>query len=410
MMALPKVLLLTGSPPGDNGVGQIIVKEICRNYPQDRVVCFATLSRHEQWEKPAEFKDLAVRIGVKRYEHRIQPMPGPVGATVAMAAYWGMFRRHCRHLTCDAVEFGREHQCEILFSILESATNIQITDAVARGIGIPKRVLVWDAPDYIATHLGQMPLNVSAISSAFQKAVKNADALAVVSEPMARLYRQQFGLESVILRHAAPPAEPSFESQSDDSTCERDPIVIAFAGSVSARPQLDVLQRALDLMHWKIGGREVRLDLYGMRFVLESRGPRNVRYCGYRSVAETVEALCKTADVLFMPQPFESELASFTELSFPTKLSTYFAAGHPILLLSPPVSSLGEFFQECPFGVWCQEMEPSKVAEAIEKIVTDKQVRATALQNIRQQLEGAFSQNFFREQLHRFLAPANTVA
>lgn len=395
----PKIMLLTGSPPGEKGVGQIIVNEICRHYPLERIACFATMSRHESWTPAPEFSDLAIQQVQKRFEHRYRPFPGPLGSASSVATYWGMFRRHCRSLTQQAIAFGRQHNCEILFSILESATNIQITDDIAKGLGIPKHVLVWDAPDFIATHLRQTPLNLSAVMKAFDNAMTGAAKVAVVSDPMARLYESQYGVETVMLRHAAPPAavkRPSVLSASG-------PIVIGFAGSVSARPQLDLLQQSLDQMNWKINDRDVRLDLYGMRFVLESRKPRNVRYCGYRSVADTVQALSETADVLFMPQPFDKASASFTELSFPTKLSTYFASGRPILLLSPKVSSLGEFISEVPFGIWCSEMNQDQLGSALRTIVTDDELRQRSVDAIEQQRDTNFSPPHFAQQLHQFL-------
>ncbi|MCA9138975.1 MAG: hypothetical protein KDB00_19520, partial [Planctomycetales bacterium] len=215
-----------------------------------------------------------------------------------------------------------------------------------------------------------------------------------------------FGLDSTILRHvAAPPASASAGSQCRNAgNDESKPFVIGFAGSVTAKPQLELLQEALDRVDWQINGREIRLDLYGLRFVLHSRTARNVRYCGYRSVDDTVAALSETADLLFMPQPFDKQSASFTELSFPTKLSTYFAAGRPVLLISPPKSSLGEFFDKHPFGVWCSEMNADRLLESLRTIATDPHLQQAATETIKRLLQDSFNADHFRKQLHRFLA------
>ncbi len=395
---LPRVLLLTGSPPGERGVGQIIVQEICRNYPHDKLFVFGTLSRHDSYTKPEEFSDVVVRVENKRFEHRFQPVPGPVGKAVAWAGYQGMFLRHCRKLQRSAIEFGRQNRCDILFSILESATNIQITSAVANGLGIPKHVLVWDAPDFISTHLYQTPFSVAKVMTAFDSAMQNADRLAVVSDPMAEKYKAEFGLDSVMLRHAAAPAVGIKRKRSADNE-----LVIGFAGSVSAKPQLELLQQVLDRMNWRIGERRVRLDLYGMRFTLESKRPRNVLYRGYLPVPATVQSLAETADILFMPQPFDEPSRSFTELSFPTKLSTYFAARQPVLLVSPPNSSLGKYFRQHPFGAWCPEMSAEMLQDALVKLATDDEMQSEAIQEIDRLLVEQFNGDRFRENLHQFL-------
>lgn len=398
--SVPKILLLTGSPPGDKGVGQIIVREICRRLPMDRMVCFATLGRHEHWEPSTEFKDLKVQIARRRYEHRFEPVKGPLGNLTAYAAYWGMFRRHCDALTRRAVEFAKTHECETLFSILESTTNIQITDPIARGADLPKHVLVWDAPDYIATHLHQTPFDVDHVVSAFDQAMCDVSKLAVVSDAMAERYAATYGIESVMLRHVAPQAQTC-----RGADLNGDHFVIGFAGSVSARPQLDLLQQVLDRMNWRVAGRPVRLDLYGMRFVMEAQSGRTVLYHGYRSVEETVDRLAKTADVLFMPQPFEERLRSFSEFSFPTKLSTYFAAQRPILLLSPPYSTLGDYIRKHPFGVWCSSMDVESLTESLTKLGSDTELRQRAIGVIRRQLQVCFNSEYFSEQLKQFVSP-----
>lgn len=402
MSSLPRILLLTGSPPGDRGVGQIIVNEICQNYPHDKIFCFAALSRHDNYEKPAEFGDLTVETVHRRYEHQFRPMGRLLSPITTRASYWGMYRRHCRTLTRQAIEFGRQHRCDLLFSILENTTVMQMTDPVAKGLAIPKHLLVWDAPDYIANMPGQMPLSVEAMVDTFSQAMQGAKQLAVVSEPMARKYKSDFGLESTILRHVAAPPANSPQSLSDNDAGK--PFVIGFAGSVTAKPQLELLQQALDRLDWQIDGREIRLDLYGLRFVLQARTARNVRYCGYRSVQDTVESLSQTADLLFMPQPFDKPSASFTELSFPTKISTYFAVGRPILLLSPQKSSLGEFFTSHPFGVWCREMQADRLLESLREIMTNPELQTSSVQTIQQLLKQSFNKGHFGKQLHRFLA------
>ncbi|MEM6472698.1 MAG: hypothetical protein AAF802_24265 [Planctomycetota bacterium] len=398
----PRVLLLTGSPPGERGVGQIIVREIYQHFPPQNLFCFATLTRHEEYRKPDELQDAVVEVSHRRFEHQFRPFGRLAAPVTQRLSYWLNFRRHCNRLAKQAIEFGRKHKCELVFSILENATTMQITDPVAVDLGVPKHVLVWDAPDYIGSKPGAMPHDLRSLNDAFSTSMSNADRLAVVSDPMARRYKSEFGLESVMLRHVASPVKR--DQRRNATRDDTGPFVIGFAGSVTAKPQLDLLQRALDQLGWQIEGREIRLDLYGLRFVMQSRCARNVRYCGYRTVKETVQALAETADVLFMPQPFDKQSASFTELSFPTKLSTYFAARRPILLLSPEQSSLGEFIQKHPFGTWCRTMEVEPLLSSLTSILTDAELAESTIQCIDELLENSFSLGHFRTQVHRFLS------
>ncbi|MEO1615690.1 MAG: glycosyltransferase [Planctomycetota bacterium] len=407
MSDLPRVLLLTGSPPGEKGVGQIIVGEIYRNYPVDHLFCFAMLNRHESYEQPTEFSNATIEIARRRFEHQFRPFGRALEPLTSRISYWLNYRRNCASLTRDAVAFGKRHQCDLVFSILENASTIEITHAVSQQLGIPKHVLVWDAPDYIGSKPGSMPLNLSALEQAFGRAMSDADQLAVVSDPMARKYKNDFGLDSVLLRHVAAPPCHVAESTDVAKNSEDAPYVIGFAGSVTAKPQLEILQEALDETDWFLNGRHVRLDLYGLRFVLQARCKRNVRYCGYQSVDQTVASLSESADLLFMPQPFDSASQSFTELSFPTKLSTYLAVGRPILLLSPANSSLGEFFQQHPFGVWCKEMDRIRLAESLREISSNQSLANASSETIRSLIDEQFNHQFFRRQLTQFLNPTS---
>lgn len=394
----PKFLLLTSSPPGDCGVGQIIVGEICKYYPLDKLCCFATLRANEHWVLPPEFSELPVKTAKRRLEHHRFDASRPLGRAASWLPYRLVFQRHCSGLVQQAVAFGREQRCDAMFSILDSATNMEIADEVATRLAIPKYTLVWDPPDFIGTHLWQTPWTLSRLLQAFHTAVSGSKRLAVVSDPMAQKYETDYRVPTVLLRHAAPSI-----ASSRGPELRTDTLVIGFAGSVSAAPQLNLLAAALDSLDWSVAGRPVELHLYGLRFVLESRVPRNIRYCGYHSVPSTVAQLAATADVLFMPQPFDEASRSFTELSFPTKLSTYFASCRPILLHSPAYSSLGKFLEQCPFGVWCQDMEIDSLRKSLLTIITQPELRQRSLQAIQQAVAQDFNPSRFKEQLFAFL-------
>jgi hypothetical protein len=111
-LAIPKVLLITGTPPGSQGVGGIFLHDLCLAYPKDHICCFAitwpkymSISHDLDWLPIAYVKEPRLRISA-------------IGSQIAY--FSGLFLRTYffslkkNYLKSLVVDFGKRHNVDTM--------------------------------------------------------------------------------------------------------------------------------------------------------------------------------------------------------------------------------------------------------------------------------------------------------
>ncbi len=88
---------------------------------------------------------------------------------------------------------------------------------------------------------------------------------------------------------------------------------------------------------------------------------------------QVVQAAIQTADILFLPFPFEERLKYITLKAFPTKTSDYLISRKPILICAPEYSSIVKYAKVFSFAEIVNELNEEKLAEAIYRIWKSKE-------------------------------------
>lgn len=225
---------------------------------------------------------------------------------------------------------------------------------------------------------------------------------------MSRRFADEYGAQCTILHQ---PIEPEWVERR--RTASRDcggDFVIGFAGSVTARDELELLCRALDSAHWMVAGRRARLRVFGLRFVCQAQTARWIEYRGY--VPETADVVAGLAecDVLFLPQPFGPQGRAFSEYSFPTKLTTYVAAGRPLLILTPESSALADFCREQDLPVVCSELREAALLDHLRRLAADGDHVAQVERQLTEVATTVFSRTLATELVREWLAPDDRTA
>ncbi len=401
---VPNVLLVTASPPGNAGVGQIIVTEIVRHLPAGSVSLFALLRAGETWSPSAEFCHLPVARAVRKYEHGFHRGPRGLREAGSWLAFQGLYLPHVRRLKQEVVDMARRQKVDSLCIILESATLIDLARELVADGEFPVYPLVWDTPEHLHNYQHQCPFNLSSLEAAFGHVMRAVPRAAVVSSEMAATYRRQFDTECVIVRHSVESAQTNHTAMCQEAEHREGPLTIGFAGSATAPIELELLFATLDDLDWSLNGRDIEVHLFGPRFVLQSSRPRRIVYRGNHSVSSTVSLLARDCDILFMPQIFAPEHRTLATMSFQTKFSTYLAARKPVLLLAPEGSTVGIFLQAHPVGVWCQQLDRTDMRNALVAICGDEFAPASIAGVLDRVLTDEFSTATFRRRLGEFLA------
>lgn len=391
-----RLLLLTGTAPAPHGVGGIILHDLAGFLPKGMLsvvhVADAGPVRDEVTANGDPMRILPVPL-----QRRPLSRWGRPGRALDWLRMTLANRRKVKQGVRTCVEYAKAQQIDGVWAVLDTPASIAMAAPVAEALGLPLRALVWDDIEHNVGYFELDRFTANASRRSFEQAVQRADSLAVIGETMQAEYDRRYGKRGVIVRHGADEAMFEGVKPSIDG-----PIRIGFAGSVSARSAFHCLLNALDSLGWSIGGRNVTLVLMGDRFDLRSKVPRRIECLGYRSVEEAIGVL-SGCTINYLPQPFEASWRPFSELSFPSKLTSYLAAGAPILLHAPPYASLPAFFANHPFGALCDVLDASALAQSLQRLCVDETLRTAARTAGARALAEDFSVARFRASFSEFI-------
>ncbi|MDD5544831.1 MAG: glycosyltransferase [Acidobacteriia bacterium] len=397
--SVPKFLLLSGTPPGPQGVGGIILQELCRLYPDGKLA--ASLLVPPGWKQtlPEDLAHLPVQWGTTQFEHLGQVRFGKAGKLGAWILKQNRFKSHVHTLLEETCEFARNQNIEKILAVLDGPTSISMAAPLAEKLKLPLITLVWDDVRQLVKSTLLDRWTGRRMVEGCEQALRLSERCAIISEPMKRHYEKNYNVSGTILRLGLAPA---FLQPPTTHPHEGDVVRIGYAGSMNADDAFQALLRALDTRRWKLAGKNVILRLLGPRFDMRASQPVGMEFLGWRSLEDTIQALAET-DVTYLPQPFDRHYVELTTLSFPTKLTTYLAAGRPILLHTPAGSSLEEFHRDCPLGVWCDSLEEKALAGKLEELLTDSNLYSQAAAWGRAALEREFTAEVFRSRVAALL-------
>lgn len=367
---LKKALLLTATAPGEPGVGGVILKDMIQLTGVEDWHCCWLASKHGPQD--AYWKELPTTVHRRQFETGYRPVRGIAGEMISTVALRVCRFRMINSMVQTLTRLCQETQPDFVLAVLDTPAVIEAAHRFQQKSRVPVRSLVWDDVDVFCRQCQFDRWTERRIKHALADVLKRSERVAVICENMQTEYHRRYGIDSLILRHGVAPLETTAATTDKGAN---DVYRIGFAGSNTAPDCLRVLIDGLDSMQWTIGGREVVLRLLGARYLLDSRRPQRIEYFGWRSVAETCQRLSE-CDVLYLPQSFTPENRSFSELSFPTKLSTYVTARRPILLHAPQYASLTSFWQRHSLGPHCDQCDVHAIrARMTEALLAEKTER-----------------------------------
>lgn len=390
-MQISKTLLITTDPPGDGGVGQIILRDLCRYLPKEQLVIFSVT---EQESVPSGFE---TEFFIAPDCRLFRPVPGKVGALSSLLYSQLVFRRSLRRLERRLAEAIRAHCIERIWISLNSMPLITLGPALFLRMKLPVYSLVWDPPAWLARRAGWDGASIQWAVSRFEQALKTSVRTMVVSREMVDQYRSDCKADCVIVRHAIDhrPAVRDLDTEGD--------ILIGFAGTLYDKELLNRLLKALQILNWRISGRPVRIRMIGNWYKFDGMTfPCRIELLGWRGTEET-HRLLSDCHVNFLPIPFAADWEEFARLSFPTKLSTYLATGRPVLVHAPEYSSTTHFCNANGIGRSCASRNPEEIAETLCKLFESRDSYRALSRAVVSTCQSYFSVSVMKSQFAAFL-------
>jgi len=394
-----KRMLLTCTPPVPDGVGGIILSDLCALLPIGSLCISVLTSKTDRSGDSRGISDVPVHWVHVPYAAGLGRQLDPFRKFLKWVSLTVSNGRALIHARRSCVNWGRAQGVQELWAVLDAPASIKLAECVARDLQVPLRLVVWDDIDHNTRHFNVDRLTSLVLKTDFSRALHASTSCAVIGEEMQASYEAVFGVRAVILRHGIAPAQkPLAQGLRQLNSC----LIIGFAGSVSARSAFDALLAALDQAGWELRGRPVILRLFGQRFTLEATTSRRIDYRGWLPSTEATVAALAECDVGYLPQPFEPDWAPFSRLSFPTKLSTYLAADLPVLIHAPEWASLPRFLARYPIGTCCSSLDQGSITNALLRLM-DADILASCADARIQAIRQEFSPEVFRSRFAAFL-------
>ena len=267
--------------------------------------------------------------------------------------------------------FQREGWCDVLVACTGMPHEMLAAHQACTAAGVAFVPYIFD--DFGSSHTGKLRGYARQHEAEILRA---AAAIIVPNEFLREEYRRRYGVESTIVRNPC--------RLHDLNRLDAEPRVlpegafnIVYTGAVYSA-HYDAFQNLIAAVE-SLDRADVAI------YVFTAQLPLTLRNAGLQGECfhvhphvdhDAVAVLQRQADVLFLPLAFESPIVETVNTSSPGKLGEYLAAGRPILVHAPRESFLSWYFREHDCGLVVDENDPSALAGALERLLTDAALRA----------------------------------
>jgi glycosyltransferase involved in cell wall biosynthesis len=394
-----KILLLTDIPPCKDYTAGIVLDQLCRFLPHDSIACFtvvmdvlnARLSSDLEW-MPIQYEHRPRETFILFKKHTILH-------TLLNAYLYYYNGIVLSRIISKIVKFNQAFNADVLWCPLEGPTQIRLALPVAASLNIPLLTQVYDPPALILRDQETPRFLQAKLLNKFGSTIRRSRACATVSQNMAQKYAEDFNIKTIFFlpsldpRIAQPPAQ-SLHASKD--------LIIGMGGQLYATEEWNALLTSLEAVNWKIGKRNVRIRLLGRWVSFNVKSPLRIEYLGWHNQEECIK-LFSESDILYCPYWLNPVFEAEARLSFPSKLTTYLAAGRPVLFHGPEYASVAQFLKENDAGVCCHSNEPTQIIEALTVLATDSHLYSKLTRNGRAAFDKHLTLASLRKSFARFL-------
>jgi len=361
-----KFLLLSDIPPCKNFTAGLVESQLVSFLPEGSVSSFTVLNRALDPELSHEH--LVAKTVSKPNEHKKRHFGGKLGAIECFLAESYTERVTVRKIANEAAEFGKQFGADAVWCVVQGQTMIRLASQVAELMNVPLLTQVWDPPTWWLRANKVDSWSQKRILADFSTALQKSKRFAAASWAMAERYENLYGCHSI-------PVIPSLDAKVAKPPATEmnrgDELVIGMAGQLYSSVEWENLLLALNHCGWKIGNRRVKIKVLGRALTIYSGSAMNVEFLGWRSQAESIELLSQM-DVMYCPYWFDPVFQEEASLSFPSKLTTYLAAGRPVFFHGPDYASPARFLKQHNAGVLCHDLASAGIYNELNKLASDR--------------------------------------
>jgi glycosyltransferase involved in cell wall biosynthesis len=402
-----KILLITDVPPSKAFSGALFTDRLCNFLGKDTLAAYIVVnpvlkdtpvSPDSAWI-PMEYctkpNESGIFTAFRKYGFFFIILSQLL--TFLKETYVSLFR--IPRIVSRIAIFGKKHKVDRVWCILQGQTMIRIALKSAKKIGVPLYTQVWDPPQWWLKENSIDRITTNKILKLYAKTLKESRKMAAASINMTKIYMEKYEANTVPVIPSLNPAAiitPVIENNKEH-------IIIALAGQIYALDAWNSLLEAMDSVDWNIKGKKVKIRIMSYYLPnISGHSARNIEFLGYRGQNESIRLLSES-DILYLPYWFDVNYDDVVRLSFPSKLTSYLAAGKPVLCHAPDYSSPADFISENNAGFVCSSMDKSEILKSIDLIDNSHDLVKDYTENGRIALKKILSDENLKQRFAEFL-------
>jgi hypothetical protein len=403
-----KILLLTDVPPCREYTGGLVLTRLCSFLPEGSIACMCVQSHQLTHIKMTpELSWIPIEYAVKPQEDT-RFHANKLSMTISSLVRDNFNSTIAlRPIVRHGVDFGRKFGADIVWCVLQGPSMIRLATRIAQRMGVPLITLIADPPDWWLISNRFDRFSSAQILREYADVIRQSARCGTASWAMAEEYHQAYNtpciplVPSIDVRQSIPPTsartanaapgnvvDPRQNPITDGTTAQggNQPeatgnyFTIGLAGQIYAEAEWKALLDALDSVNWKIAEREIKINVMALPDVSRLIPAKNVTMLGWFPQNIALQMLSRN-DVNYCPYRFGPDFEKETRLCFPSKLTTYLAAGRPVLFHGPENSSPAAFLRKYNAGAMVHSLEPANVLRVLTQLVTQPDYFERVAQN-----------------------------
>lgn len=284
----------------------------------------------------------------------------------------------------------KQEKCDAIVACTGDVTLIPAAYLASRYLNIPYYAYVFDHYSY---REWRFQADVFWARLLEPRLMKTAAAVITTNDVLGDDLRQRFGIDALVIHNALDiSVYQAREVQASPGTTE---IKITYTGDVY-EAHYDAFRNLIAAIS-QLARPEIKLHLYTDRPISlltnENITANDVDTPVVRHPHLTLDempSIQMQSDVLFLALAFDSPYPDLVRTSATTKLGEYMAAGRPILVHAPLDSFVSLYVRRYDCGVVVDVNETACLAEAIDRILSDEELRQRITANARERAQADF--------------------
>jgi glycosyltransferase involved in cell wall biosynthesis len=197
-----------------------------------------------------------------------------------------------------------------------------------------------------------------------------------IGDLMAEEYQKRYGLSFIPLMQCDNTAR--FTPVSDEGSRDYRNAEVIYSGSLSLDRWRSFIHLAEAARILKSEGINIRIRVYAP--FVPPEGASHIEKYPEITLHDAlpdhkVRHVLSTADVLFLPESFDSEIRSYIKLSVSTKCHLYMMTGRPVLVYGPPEIGTVDYAKRETWGFVVEKEGVEYLVDALRKLLTSKELR-----------------------------------